>query len=237
MVLNSENQALPPRVREYLAFADSHPDYFAKNDGKSTLCLDPKEIKDIEKTVASRYRQRGFDPDWAEVGCYYEDPYCFLFRDAVRFGSGRVVIHHRVLWKNGPVSGVVMLPRYKNRYVLVRHYRHPVSDWSWECPRGATSPGEGVEETVAIELLEEIGSEVIQCQRIGKMFPINSFIDSGVELFLVDIDRIGTLADSEGIEDVQVLDSSELKAMIVRGEIDDASTICAVAQAEFRELL
>ena len=191
----------------------------------------------IEETVGNRYLALGMDPAWAEIGIHYEDPYCWLVRDAVLLPGGREVVHHRVLWKSGPISGVVMLPRLKGQFILVRHYRHPIGEWSWECPRGGTTLGETLEETLAKELQEEIGARTFGIHRLGHMDPVNSLIDSGVDLFLVDVASIGEPETEEGIAEIRLVTAEELTAMVSGGEITDASTISAVAQAAFQGFL
>jgi len=218
---------------EYLAFAKAHPRYFSVDPAKGILRLGRAEIEAVESEVASLYRKGGLDPDWARAGIYYEDPYIILLRDAVRFSDGRPAIHHRILWKTGPVSGVVILPRLGGKYVLVKHYRHALAAWSWECPRGGSSPGSSFEKTIEEELMEEIGANLLALRRLGHVVPINNLLDSGIDTFLADIGRIGQPARSEGIDEVALVSAIELKRMISEGEITDASTICAVAQACF----
>lgn len=218
---------------DYLAFAKAHPHYFSVDPAKGILRLERAEIEAVESEVASIYRKGGLDPNWARAGIYYEDPYIILLRDAVRFSDGRPAIHHRILWKTGPVSGLVILPRLGYEYVLVKHYRHALGTWSWECPRGGSSPGLSFERTIEEELMEEVGANLLALRRLGHVVPINNLLDSGVDTFLADIGRIGQPACSEGIDEVALLSPAELKRMISEGEITDAPTICAVAQACF----
>lgn len=188
----------------------------------------------MEQLVADRYRAQGHDPDWAKVGIYYEDPFCLMLRDALRFPDGGAFIHHRLLWKSGPVSGVVVLPKLGNEFVLVHHYRHAIGAWTWECPRGSTSPGESWEETAGKELLEEIGAEICHCRPLGRVFPITSLTNTCVVTFLAEIDRVGKPARSEGIDRIRLASFPELEEMISQGEITDAATICSIAQARCR---
>jgi hypothetical protein len=221
------------RLSYYLAFASSHPQHFVSAVRDNWLRLDVGEIESIENEVALLYRDAGQDPAWAKVGVYYEDPHIILLRDAVRFSSGRPAIHHRILWKSGPTSGVVILARLGNKYALVRHYRHPLAAWSWECPRGGSTANQTLEKSVEDELLEEIGAKMLSCHRLGHVIPIGNLLSSGVDTFLADIDRIGQPARSEGIEEIALLRPEEVKRMIAEEQINDAPTICAVAQACF----
>jgi ADP-ribose pyrophosphatase len=226
-------QGYNDRLRAYLAFAGTHPKHFASAVRDSWLRLDADEIAVIENEVASNYRDAGLDPSWAQVGVYYEDPHIILLRDAVRFSNGRPAIHHRILWKNGPTSGIVVLARLGKKFALVRHYRHPLSAWSWECPRGGSTANQPLEKSVEEELLEEIGAKMLSCRRMGHVIPIGNLLNSGVDTFLADIDRVGQPARSEGIEEIALLSPKEVKQMIAEDLINDAPTICAVAQACF----
>lgn len=227
------NQEDHDRLRSYLSFAGNHPQHFVSALRGSWLRLDAAEIAVIENEVSSVYRDAGLDPDWAKVGVYYEDPHIILLRDAVRFSNGRPAIHHRILWKSGPTSGIVILARLGNKYVLVRHYRHPLAAWSWECPRGGSTANQPLEKSVEDELLEEIGAKMLSCHRLGHVIPIGNLLNSGVDTFLADIDRVGQPARSEGIEEIALLCPEEVKRMIAEEQINDAPTICAVAQACF----
>ena len=81
--------------------------------------------------------------------------------------------------------------------------------------------------------MEEIGANLLALRRLGHVVPINNLLDSGIDTFLADIGRIGQPARSEGIDEVALVNAIELKRMISEGEITDAPTICAVAQACF----
>ena len=229
----SINEQCVSALDTYLAFAQAYPQHFLSAFEKGIMRLERAEIEAIESEVASIYRKAGLDPGWARAGIYYEDPYIVLLRDALRFADGRPAIHHRILWKTGPISGIVILPRLGDKYVLVKHYRHALSAWSWECPRGGSSPGSSFERTIEEELMEEIGANVLALRRLGHVVPISNLLNSGVDTFLADVGRIGQPARSEGIEEVVLIVANELKRMIVDGEITDAPTICAVAQACF----
>jgi ADP-ribose pyrophosphatase len=231
--MQSQNEQRASALEEYLAFAQSHPQHFPGASDKGIVRLERAEIEAIEGEVGSIYRSGGLDPRWARAGVYYEDPYIVLLRDALRFADGRPAIHHRILWKTGPISGVVILPRLGEQYVLVKHYRHALAAWSWECPRGGSSPGSSFEKTIEEELMEEIGANLLALRRLGHVVPINNLLDSGIDTFLADIGRIGQPARSEGIDEVALVSAIELKRMISEGEITDAPTICAVAQACF----
>ena len=228
-----QNDQRGSALEEYLAFAKAQPQYFLSASEEGIMRLERGEIEAVEAEVASTYRNGGLDPGWARAGIYYEDPYIILLRDALRFADGRPAIHHRILWKTGPISGVVVLPRLGDKYVLVKHYRHAVAAWSWECPRGASSLGSSFAKTIEEELMEEIGANVLAVRRLGRVVPISNLLNSGVDTFLADVGRIGQPARSEGIGEVVLLGANEVKRMIIDEEITDAPTICAVAQACF----
>lgn len=84
------------RLQNYCEFAEAFPEYFVGGEKENWICRDPEEIRGIEESVASLYAQKGLNPAWAQVGVYYEDPYCIMVRDALRFSNGRPAMHHRI---------------------------------------------------------------------------------------------------------------------------------------------
>jgi len=222
------------RIEEYINVLNEFPHDFIKEHYNVEILNKTEDIKLVEQNISKQYVDKGWDSKWAEVGLHYEDPYMQVFRDALTFENGRSTIHHRIVWKSGEISGVVMLPRYKNKYVLVSHYRHPIMHSSLECPRGGTSVGKDIDYTIKQELSEEIGASTSSYYKLGYVFPTNNLINAGVNLYLVEINTLGKPEKNEGILEIHLFTSSEIEKNIKDGYINDASTICAFTQAKLK---
>lgn len=225
------------RIAPYLALMKSHPAWFAGPADGVVIARDPDEISRIEAEVAARYGARGTPPAWAEVGIRFQDPYVILLVDAVTFPDGGVGVHHRVMRLAETDSGVAVLPLLDGEIVLIRHFRHPIRDWSWEIPRGAIEVGATPEETVRAELLEEIQAPVEILRPLGRMYGATGFMGLGVQLYVATISSTGRPALDEGIGQVRTVAVAEFEAMVVKGEILDSFTLGAFLHARLIGLI
>jgi len=220
------------RIRSYLQRAEFFGAPSQAREFHPFVCRDEKTILKIEEHVAEEYRRKGWNPGWAAVGLWYEDPHCWVVRDAVIF-EGRPAIHHRLIWKAGLHCGVVMLPYREGRLVLVNHWRPPLMGSSWECPRGAIDPGESPGQAVRREIREELGAKVLACMSMGPIHPINNWTGSVVNLYMVKVSPLGKKATNEGVGEVRQFTFNEIQGMISRNLITDAPTLCALAKADW----
>lgn len=221
------------RIGSYL----ERPEFFSEPPAAQAdpyrICREPGEILQIEDQVGREYLQQGLNPDWARVGLWYEDPHCWLVRDAVVFGGHRVAVHHRLIWKAGPLCGVVMLAHQEGGLVLVRHFRPPLMGSSWECPRGAIDSGETPAQAVRKEILEELGAEVLDCLPMGVIHPINNWTGSAVSLYWARVGPAENRAAPEGVLEIRRFTFPEVMGMIREDRITDAPTLCAIAKAQW----
>jgi ADP-ribose pyrophosphatase len=115
--------------------------------------------------------------------------------------------------------------------VLIRQYRHAAGGYLWEVPAGMlTSTAEPPEACAARELLEEAGVTARELTRLGAIYPTPGYSDERIHLFLArDLARgaHGHEAD-EVITEIAWMPLPDVLAMIRRGEIVDAKTICAL---------
>jgi ADP-ribose pyrophosphatase len=100
--------------------------------------------------------------------------------------------------KKEPYTGrsadaVIIVPVLRNpgeppRLVMVREFRVPVGDYIIGLPAGLIDPGEGVEETVRRELLEETGLELSRIERVTQpLFPSSGLTDEAVAMAFVEV--------------------------------------------------
>jgi len=221
----------------YLALMRERPALARNLDGGITVASDPQEIARIETAMAEQFAAQDLPREWARAGVFYEDPYIVLLRDAVVFPDGRPGLYHRVIARNEEPTGVAVLPRYRGRYVLVRHFRHPGRAWHLEIPRGAVGADEDPVEMGRVEIAEEIGGTITAARRIGLLHGASALMRHAVVLMFAELEAIGTPALGEGIAEILLVTAAELEEMIGASRITDAFTVGAVYHARLRGLL
>ena len=225
------------RHTDYAAFAAANPQWFTNEPDGITVVTEPAAVARIEAEMTERYRARGLPAEWAKIGVRYEDPYLVLVRDAVVFPGGSPGVHHRVLRPGFEPSGVAVVPVLDGQVVLVRHFRHATRCWHWEFPRGATDPGETVEESAIRELREEIEADVSSLRLLGRIHGSTALMGMSVALAWAELKAVGKTQAAEGIAAIRLVTPTELDAMIVNGDITDAFTLGCTLHARLAGLL
>ena len=187
--------------------------------------------------MADRFAAQSLPREWARAGIFYEDPYIILLRDAVIFPDGKPGLYHRVIARHDEPTGVAVLGRYDEKFVLVRHFRHPSRAWHLEIPRGAVGADEDPGHIAHLEISEEIGGTIGSLVRLGLLHGASALMRHSVVLVYAELQSIGTPALGEGIADILLVSPSELERMIAEGAITDSFTVAAAYHARLRGLL
>lgn len=117
--------------------------------------------------------------------------------------------------------------------LLLRQYRHAAGGALWEIPAGTRDAGEEALACAARELAEETGFSAAAWRRLGVITPVPSYSDERIELFLAsDLRPAHQRLDADEVLEVHRVPFAEALAMIDRGEIVDAKTICGLLLAE-----
>lgn len=224
------------RIQAYLDVVQRYPDAFANRDSEGIRILtNPSEILAAEATVKVRYQERGLAQEWAECGVFYEDPWMYLVRDVVIFPDGAPGTYHHILFKGG-LDGVVILPVYQGKIVLLRHFRNGARDWSWEIPRGGPRRVDPEQNAIG-EIEEELDGKIVRIERIGNLKNNNGMISETMQIFYAELSSIGKGNLGEGITETRLLAPKDLEGMIASGEIDDSHTVHAYALACMKGLI
>jgi len=161
----------------------------------------------------------------------------YFFRHTLYQGGQSPVISREV-FERGHAAGVLPYDPLRDEVVLIRQFRagsyvsgrHP---WTWEVVAGIFEEGESPEQLVRREAVEEAGIEV------GDLIPIHDLILSPgamsetCKLFLGRVDStsaggvFGLVSEGENIL-VKVLPFAEVRAMLDRGEIENAAAVVAL---------
>jgi ADP-ribose pyrophosphatase len=222
----------------YQALRDFAPQAFVNPPGAPIeLLLEPAEVAAAEREAAARLATECLPTDWAKTGVVYQDQYVTLVRDAVRMPSGRLGTYIRTI-DAGVGHGVVVVPRYGDDVVLVRHFRHSTRSWHLEVPRGFGTAGATPVEDIRRELVEEIGVGPKRLEHLGEVHPDTGVHGAAVHLFYAEIGEPPRAADTdEGIDGVRLVTPAELGRLIRDGEISDGFTMAAYLRATLRGLL
>ena len=132
-----------------------------------------------------------------------------------------------------PGAAAIVALTAENDVVLVRQYRHALGRYIWEIPAGTLDPGEPVLDCAQRELTEETGYVAEQWRKLGEITPVPGYSDERVHLFLAS----GLSAAAQRLDADEVLEAhrrplAEANAMIARGELQDAKSICALLLAQ-----
>lgn len=137
-----------------------------------------------------------------------------------------VVPHHRAA--NG-VTGVAVLPVVDGRLGLIRIYRHPLGEQSWEIVRGFVDQAETPDAAAVRELREEAGLVVAveSLRELGTIAPEAGVIEARIRLFAAEgcARESGACSNEMGHRETKYFTREALAGMIDRGEIMDPCTL------------
>jgi len=225
-------------LAEYLAFARAHPERFVNPpEGGFMILLGRDEIREVEAQMAQKLQAKGLPTEWAQVGIVYQDQYGMILRDAVRFPDGSLGTCIRSVDEDERAPGVVVLPLYQGQVLLIRHFRHGSRTWHLEVPQGFGIPGLTSEESIRLELQEEISATVSRLVSLGQFHPDTSVGANVIELFYADIESYGDVELQEGITELLPTPVAEVERMIRENEIDNVFLLVTYARAKLQGLL
>jgi 8-oxo-dGTP pyrophosphatase MutT (NUDIX family) len=121
----------------------------------------------------------------------------------------------------------------KDELVLVGQWRYTVGRYSWELPRGGSSPGEDLQVTAIRELREEAGWTAASWQKLGAV-DLNNGVTTDVEhLFLAT--RLSPAERHQDPEEqiaARLVPFEEAVAMVLRGYITEVCSVAAILLIE-----
>jgi ADP-ribose pyrophosphatase len=131
-------------------------------------------------------------------------------------------------------ASVVLIPiQDRGGVVIVRQYRAPLDQETWELPAGRLNEGESAEAAARRECEEEIGMVPHRLERLRGLFPAPGFCDEELIFFRAS-DLRPPPSDSahhpDEDEDIttRIVTIAEARAMLERGEIVDLKTAYAL---------
>jgi ADP-ribose pyrophosphatase len=129
------------------------------------------------------------------------------------------------------VTGVAVLPVLDGRFGLLKVFRHPIRDYTWEVPRGFVDADETPLTSALRELEEETGLQCDACDLIdlGMILPEPGIIAGRTHLFAATrCSRTAPYKANEmGHKELRFLSAEELGDMARQGIVEDANTLLA----------
>ncbi len=115
----------------------------------------------------------------------------------------------------------------ENKIVLIRQFRYPWSQVSFEVPAGLMENGEKIEDAAIREIKEETGYNVSNIQFLVKYHPV-AYSNGFGHIFFAHVSNKGKQdLDPDEFIEVSEFSIDEVEEMIVKGEIVHGSTIMA----------
>lgn len=226
-------------LKEYFDLLRAYPALAQNNDQLLRIILDPAEIAAWQAQRRAELRANGQPLCWADIGVVLDDPYFTVIRDLVQFPDGRRNGYSRVFSRadlNGG-RGVVVLPVYQGRILLLRQFRHSSRQWHYEAPRGYGEPRLPAADNARKEIEEETGGAIARLEDLGEFYNNTGLEGQPVALFYAELASVGLPDENEGIESFVWVTLEELERMIADGSLTDGFTIAAYAKAKLRGLL
>lgn len=174
------------------------------------IVTDEESIKEFEERTGKK------------IGVVYESDYHKLVVDLIGVKDG---FTYERLMATARKGGAVIIPRYKDKFILLKQFRHAIRENQIGFPRGMCR-GDSVE-TAITEIAEELGGKGSEPVYMGKITPDSGILSDWVSIYLMDIYDFEKRLGFEGIKEVILLTKDEITNMIFNGEITDGFTLSA----------
>ena len=162
-----------------------------------------------------------------EIGVLYESPYRLLAVDLVRGPEG-LFAYERIL-PAARGDGVVVVPVWEGKLVLLEQFRHAPRRLQTAFPRGFGEDGLTAEENACKEIREELRAEVLARRPLGRILPDSGLTGGETHAVLCRISEPRPEIGYEEIYGMSCLTPEELEREIAAGRIDDGFTLAAWA--------
>jgi ADP-ribose pyrophosphatase len=221
----------------YRTMIEKYPDLFRNPPGAAfEILLDEADIRRAEQRMAELLGKAGAPPEWSRVGIAFRDQYVLILRDAVRYIDGSLGTYIRAVEPSPASPGVVVLPLWQGKVLIIRHFRHATRSWHLEIPRGAGLALDA-RESAQRELAEEIGASGVRLIELGEIYPDTGLTNSRVVLFCAEVASYNAPEAMEGITEILPTPVAQFEEMIRNGELEDGFLLAAYARAKARELI
>lgn len=198
---------------DYYALMQERPEEF-RNTGNIDIITDIGQVEEFVKKTKKK------------IGVIYRSNYNIWVVDLVKDADGNCFTYERLLPAVAR-GAVVTIPRYEGKYVLLKQYRHALRDYQYAFPRGFGESGLVSEENAGKEIAEELGATVTERRFLGKIVADSGCSGSTADVYVCEITSPQIREGYEGIQNVYIMETSELKQWIADGLITDGFSLAA----------
>ncbi len=225
---------------DYFSLTKHYPSLFDNTNAALQIISDEQIIKAWQNKRRLYLREKYLPENWADIGVVLDDPYIVVLRDLVEFPDGSLGgysrLYHRAFLEAGS-GGVVVLPEYQGKILLLHQYRHATRQWHYEVPRGFGEPNIPIEENARKEIEEETGGTITKLVSLGIIHGNTGYDSMSTSLFYAKLASVGAPEINEGIESFVWLTVKELEEWIANEKITDGFTIAAYTKAKLKGLI
>jgi asparagine synthase (glutamine-hydrolysing) len=183
--------------------------------------------KSIEETTKIIFNKNMPKENYkVESNIKYQSPYLKVREDKI-LQDGKEKLYSIVERDNSviiiPISG-------SNKTILLKQYRHPTNQYSWELPMGGIDINETPENAVKRELAEEANIKPQQITQIGKYKAVPGLTPQEVYVFVIQVtdQELENALYKKGVDDIEeskIVPLNEVYQMAEEGEITDGFTL------------
>lgn len=191
----------------------------------------PEEFKDIPYLHIELNRKKieeYIEKTGTQIGVVFQNNYNIMIVDLICREDGLCYPHQRIL-QSAQKEAVVCIPVYREKFILLRQYRHALRDVQYAFPRGFGEDGLTVIENAEKELQEEIGAVLDTAEQIGEVVADSGLSGNRVQTLLCYVKQLQVKKGYEGIDEIVMLTKNELEYWIKSGRINDGFTLAAYA--------
>lgn len=195
-------------IDKYLCLMEERPKEFG--DGKFKIIDNKQILMEYEKE------------NKCNLGVIYESEYHIIIKELVC--DNGICEYERILNRNTG-SAVVIIPIYKDKFVLLNQFRHAIRDYQLCFPRGFGEKKLSSYENSKKEIKEELGCDILSNRMIGTIIADSGICGERVCVHLCEITQPQTMLNYEGIKNIQCVNKEELRLLINSGKITDGYTL------------
>jgi ADP-ribose pyrophosphatase len=129
-----------------------------------------------------------------------------------------------------PGAALVVPFLSRDKIILLRQLRPVIKAYLYELPAGTLKKNETALSCGRREIVEETGYSAKRFTRLGYIYPVPGYSTERIVIFKAEgLSKKNAQADDDEIIRSFIVTRKQLKAMLRKGKIVDAKTICALA--------
>jgi len=146
---------------------------------------------------------------------------------------------HYLIERNSNNGAVVLILENNKNFILVKNYRKAIDKIVIELPRGYGEDNETSLDTALRESLEETGYKIHKknITKLGSINPNSAILSSEIDIYFANVTSKDKIKDSDSeVINIVKINKSNIKQLILSGEIKDAFSLSAISLYEIKNL-